>query len=80
MHEFVYMRVRARACVARACLCAQMLVVNMSQGWAMYCLVLFYHEMHSALRELRPLGKFVAVKVRSNISALASARQHTLFK
>ena len=52
----------------------------MSQGWAMYCLVLFYHEMHSALRELRPLGKFVAVKVRSNISALASARPHTLFK
>eukprot|EP00277_Geminigera_cryophila_P000923 CAMPEP_0179411430 /NCGR_PEP_ID=MMETSP0799-20121207/3893_1 /TAXON_ID=46947 /ORGANISM="Geminigera cryophila, Strain CCMP2564" /LENGTH=498 /DNA_ID=CAMNT_0021183499 /DNA_START=163 /DNA_END=1655 /DNA_ORIENTATION=+ len=40
----------------------QMIVVNTSQTWALYCLLLFYHEMKQGLLPLAPLGKFVAVK------------------
>mmetsp|Transcript_19396 Transcript_19396/g.40756 ORF Transcript_19396/g.40756 Transcript_19396/m.40756 type:complete len:406 (-) Transcript_19396:240-1457(-) len=40
----------------------KVVAVNVSQGWAMYCLILFYHEKHAALAPLRPLGKLLAVK------------------
>ena len=37
-------------------------ILNVSQACAMYCLVLFYHEMAELLAPLRPLNKFIAVK------------------
>lgn len=40
----------------------QMLIVNASQTWALYCLVLFYHELHRSLHALKPFGKFIAIK------------------
>jgi len=40
----------------------QMIVVNLSQTWALYCLLLFYHETLEGLRPLAPFGKFVSVK------------------
>lgn len=40
----------------------QMLIVNASQTWALYCLVLFYHELHPSLHALKPFGKFIAIK------------------
>lgn len=39
-----------------------MFVNNCSQMWAIYCLVVFYHEMLPELRGMRPLLKFVCVK------------------
>eukprot|EP00293_Proteomonas_sulcata_P017584 CAMPEP_0184292530 /NCGR_PEP_ID=MMETSP1049-20130417/4295_1 /TAXON_ID=77928 /ORGANISM="Proteomonas sulcata, Strain CCMP704" /LENGTH=243 /DNA_ID=CAMNT_0026600341 /DNA_START=83 /DNA_END=814 /DNA_ORIENTATION=- len=38
------------------------LVVNMSQCWALYCLILFYLELKDELAPIRPLGKFIVVK------------------
>ena len=40
-------------------------VVNCSQCWALYCLVLFYLGTHEELeaRNVEPLGKFMAIKL-----------------
>ena len=37
-------------------------VKNVSQLWALYCLVLFYEGTHEQLAELKPLGKFLTIK------------------
>jgi hypothetical protein len=39
------------------------LINNISQIWAMYCLILFYYVMRVELRPLEPLAKFVAIKL-----------------
>jgi len=36
--------------------------VNLSQVIALYCLVLFYHQMHHGLAPMKPLYKFLSVK------------------
>lgn len=36
--------------------------VNVSQAWAMYCLILIYHELVEELQPLRPFGKLVVIK------------------
>eukprot|EP00658_Telonema_sp_P-2_P063889 TRINITY_DN5271_c0_g1_i1.p1 TRINITY_DN5271_c0_g1~~TRINITY_DN5271_c0_g1_i1.p1 ORF type:complete len:524 (-),score=109.53 TRINITY_DN5271_c0_g1_i1:314-1738(-) len=38
-------------------------VTNFSQCWALYCLVLIYHELNEELRYTRPLPKFLSVKL-----------------
>ena len=38
------------------------IIVNCSQCWALYCLVLFYHVLKEELRPIRPLPKFLIVK------------------
>ncbi len=38
------------------------IITNVSQIIAMYCLVLFYHTLHSDLSDLKPLGKLMAIK------------------
>jgi len=40
----------------------KVIVVNLSQTWAMYCLILFYHETRDYLQPLRPLTKFISIK------------------
>ncbi|KAH9152280.1 hypothetical protein AeRB84_005255, partial [Aphanomyces euteiches] len=39
------------------------LLLTVSQTWALYCLVLFYHGCSEELRPMRPLPKFLAVKM-----------------
>jgi len=39
------------------------LVQNFSQCWALYCLVLFYKATASRLEAVRPLAKFVSIKM-----------------
>lgn len=38
------------------------IIINVSQIWAMYCLVAFYHEFAHELRAINPFWKFVVVK------------------
>jgi hypothetical protein len=38
------------------------MLTNISQGWALYCLVLFYKGLHSELAPMKPLAKFMSVK------------------
>ncbi|KAF0685024.1 Aste57867_23053 [Aphanomyces stellatus] len=39
------------------------LLLTVSQTWALYCLILFYHGCSDELRPMRPLPKFLAVKM-----------------
>ncbi len=41
---------------------AIIVIINVSQIWAMYCLVAFYHEFSYELRAINPFWKFVVVK------------------
>lgn len=38
------------------------MLTNLSQGWALYCLVLFYKGLHNELAPMKPLAKFMSVK------------------
>jgi Organic solute transporter Ostalpha len=38
-------------------------IINASQCWAIYCLIIFYAELQDLLRPIRPLGKFITVKL-----------------
>lgn len=42
---------------------AILIIINVSQVWAVYCLVAFYHEFHYELRAINPFWKFVVVKM-----------------
>jgi len=39
------------------------LINSVSQTWAVYCLILFYHSLHEQIKEIRPLAKFLAIKL-----------------
>jgi len=39
------------------------IIVNISQIWAIYCLLVFYHTMHEEIRNIKPLGKFLSIKL-----------------
>ena len=38
------------------------ILTNLSQCWALYCLIFFYYATKNELGPIRPVGKFVAVK------------------
>lgn len=38
------------------------IITNLSQCWALYCLVFFYYATKNELGPIRPVGKFMAVK------------------
>lgn len=40
------------------------ILTNLSQCWALYCLVFFYYALKNELSPIRPVGKFLSVKVR----------------
>eukprot|EP00282_Hemiselmis_andersenii_P011381 CAMPEP_0114137964 /NCGR_PEP_ID=MMETSP0043_2-20121206/16054_1 /TAXON_ID=464988 /ORGANISM="Hemiselmis andersenii, Strain CCMP644" /LENGTH=387 /DNA_ID=CAMNT_0001231871 /DNA_START=93 /DNA_END=1253 /DNA_ORIENTATION=- len=40
----------------------ELIIVNASQSWALYCLVMFYHELVVPLADIRPFFKFVSIK------------------
>jgi len=39
-------------------------VTNTSQCWALYCMIFFYYACKNELASIRPVGKFLSVKVR----------------
>jgi len=39
------------------------ITVNISQIWALYCLILFYHTLFEEIKEIKPLGKLVSIKL-----------------
>ena len=38
------------------------ILTNVSQCWALYCLIFFYYAMKNELSPIRPVGKFLSVK------------------
>jgi hypothetical protein len=38
------------------------ILTNLSQCWALYCLVFFYYALKNELGPIRPVGKFISVK------------------
>jgi len=39
------------------------ITANISQIWALYCLILFYHTLYDEIREIKPLGKLISIKL-----------------
>jgi len=39
------------------------IIVNISQVWAIYNLLLFYHTMYEEIKNIKPLGKFLSIKL-----------------
>jgi hypothetical protein len=42
-------------------------VTNTSQCWALYCMIFFYYACKNELASIRPVGKFLSVKVRTHL-------------